>query len=828
MLQSGQVSQEALLEALTSEYYPSVFRLAFAILDNQRTARKTAERVFVRAMLEQHRYQPQQSLEVWLYRLALEVCGDALGSLELRRKFVSSIPFLTNLNLLGDTLPGNELNAEIWLAVDRLEPGLRLVLILRLLLDWQPSRIEALTGNPAKAVDEAIHEVQKALPVKASPTQPVPRTEQLPASDVFVAALKTSLEKRWQPISLDQSDQERTLTRINRQVRTMQTRRQGIFSAMEIGLVVLIILVGAGILWGINILGETQATPKPAIVTLETVMVTRIIQRNITVAPNPFSAGPLPISTPYKPLPSQYSIERTGERLEDLAKRLNVAVDPLRELNRLPEGVVFKSGQRLLLPAQWGSVTAPSPTPVPQTAPARLLESPYPAELVIQRLTLENPRYNTLWIDARVIDYGPVSYIGPPGILRGQVWESKDQWLSLIGYAGELPQDVTLRIKNAWRLARPQADPAWFSEWRDDSESNSPFLRAMLRMNQALFDAGSLEYSSISVLGREEQAGVQTLVLEVFNQAGLLTDRIWFDDSRGMILRRIFFQPGEETQPIFEVAVESIAYDIELPPGLFDARLPWRGGFARDASGAPEEILEQPGRPTSDYVRFDAEPAPLNFNPARSRLLFQFPHFYALDSPPTTIELLADSYSLGPVLFGNPWQTICRRSPDGKWLAYAGIPVDKNAIPAPLTYFDLADPEQSYKPPGFGKSVTSFAFSPDSRRLAYFARPDSNENGTVNILDLQTHQSEPVLSIGDVNSLIWNPDGASLAMIARVSPDTYLENVIIFDVENKQITYNASIDVLSHSAGDWSLLDWGVEFPVEMGNMDACSNPPPL
>ncbi|MCZ7551094.1 MAG: hypothetical protein M5U05_00690 [Anaerolineales bacterium] len=173
MLQSGQVSQETLLEALISEYYPGVFRLAFATLDNRRAARKTANGVFARALLELHRYRPQQSIELWLYRLALEECVNAHDSLERLRKLVSTIPCLTNFSLLGDTLPENAVDAEIWLAVDGLETSLRQVLILGLLMDWQPATIEALTGNNAEAVSDAIHEIQKTLQVEMSSAQPI-------------------------------------------------------------------------------------------------------------------------------------------------------------------------------------------------------------------------------------------------------------------------------------------------------------------------------------------------------------------------------------------------------------------------------------------------------------------------------------------------------------------------------------------------------------------------------------------------------------------------------------------------------------------------------
>jgi hypothetical protein len=63
-------------------------------------------------------------------------------------------------------------------------------------------------------------------------------------------------------------------------------------------------------------------------------------------------------------------------------------------------------------------------------------------------------------------------------------------------------------------------------------------------------------------------------------------------------------------------------------------------------------------------------------------------------------------------------------------------------------------------------------------------------------------------------------------MIARDIPGSYLEHILVYDIATNQITYNASIDIQSNAIQEWPMLEWGVEFPVEMGVLDDCALAP--
>jgi dipeptidyl aminopeptidase/acylaminoacyl peptidase len=122
--------------------------------------------------------------------------------------------------------------------------------------------------------------------------------------------------------------------------------------------------------------------------------------------------------------------------------------------------------------------------------------------------------------------------------------------------------------------------------------------------------------------------------------------------------------------------------------------------------------------------------------------------------------------------------------------------------------------------------VTEFAFSPDSRRLAYFHNHNSLGFGYLSVVDLSSQLSRLLIKVGDLKSLVWSPDGRSLAMIVRFDPASYMEDVIVVDAGTGQITYSAPIDYQSNAVKDWPMEEWGVEFPVEMGDLQSCSSPP--
>lgn len=827
MLQSGQVPQELLLEALVHEYFSRVFRFSYAVLDDQDSARKVTNRVFSRALVEIYRYRAQEGVETWLYRIAIDACFQAQKGLQARRSILSIFPFPNRWQNLGDTLPETELDSEIWLAIDQLPVKRRQIVLLHFVLGWSFDRIAELVGENAHETQTDLEQIRRNFHSGEVLSQTLHQKVQSPAPSEIDLLIKNSLEKRWQIPEFTQTELDQIQVRINRQVRLLNSRNRGMVSVIEIGLILLIILVGTGIAWGMNIFGEAEMTPTPTVPRQSTVLVTKVVYQYITATPEVIQNNPSISSTPSRIDSSLYTRVRSNESLESLADRLGVEAQEIQKLNRIPEREKLEPGQRILIPDRWNRTHTESPTPVPTVNPGPSLGEPYIAEMVVQRFAIQGPRYNTLWFDAQIIDYGPQNYVGPPRIYRSQLWESDEQSLALIGFPDQYPEEVFLRKGTKFLYARLGREALWFSEWRLIPDRSSSTVIALQRMGQSLFDTRELERDrTITVFGREEQAGVQSLVLDVFDIEGKRTDRIWYDDSRGLVLRRTVFSTEKPHQPVFEVRLLSVAYDVQLPPELFDTSLPWRGGYARDPSGEPADPMSWGRISFTSRSQLPLDPAPDDFNPASSQLTFQYPTSFPADSPVTSVQLFGDSYYLGSVFFGDPWQMMCQRSPDGEWLAFVSSTHHLGEAFNYLRWFNLSQPENSFKTFALYPGITDFAFSPDSSKLAYFARPRPGEKGTLGVVDLVTMMDDPLWTIGDVDSLIWDPEGKSLAMITRFTPDTYLENVTVLDLESRKIRYNAPIDYLSNSTGEWPMIDWGVEFPVEMGGMEACAKPP--
>jgi hypothetical protein len=334
--------------------------------------------------------------------------------------------------------------------------------------------------------------------------------------------------------------------------------------------------------------------------------------------------------------------------------------------------------------------------------------------------------------------------------------------------------------------------------------------------------------STLHAVERESVADVQALVVDEINAAGQREARYWLDDRTGLVLRKQFFGGGKFQTLLYEYGVTAINYNVDFPQELFDISLPWRNGFALDYTGQPIPMEKANNEPLPEGHFRLTYPRPRGpFNHSHARLAFQYPADYDNTSSQVKIDLFADSVYLGQVTFGNPWTTICQRSPDGLAIAYVSQPSEKgSSLDTTLYWFyleDLHHPENRLMAP---VAVTQFAFAPDSRRLAVFGYERTNEPGTLSVLDTGRGGYQPLLQLADARSLVWSPDGRLIAMIARLEIGSHQEYILVVDAKTGEIIYKAAIETESDPAQTWPALHWGVDFPVEMGGLDECSQPP--
>jgi hypothetical protein len=265
---------------------------------------------------------------------------------------------------------------------------------------------------------------------------------------------------------------------------------------------------------------------------------------------------------------------------------------------------------------------------------------------------------------------------------------------------------------------------------------------------------------------------------------------------------------------------------------MFDPNLPWRGGYASDYSGAPESgnVTIMPLEPAPGHEPLQYIPAFGGYDPALHQLAFQYPSSYKGDEVEARVDIFSGKYYLGKTLFGNPRTLICSRSSDGSQIAYVS---QLSRDPGPdaqvhvinLRTLDHVTPDL----PG-PMAVSQFAFSPDSRKLAFFGYDSQFDPGGLYLMDLDSGRTTQLATLINARSLVWSPDNNSLGLIGV--PDSQVqEEVIVLDVRDLKIIYSQPFDGSNNSSNlqnsdNWPMKNWGVKFPVSMGGLEACINPP--
>jgi hypothetical protein len=277
--------------------------------------------------------------------------------------------------------------------------------------------------------------------------------------------------------------------------------------------------------------------------------------------------------------------------------------------------------------------------------------------------------------------------------------------------------------------------------------------------------------------------------------------------------------------------VIAIAFDIDLPGFIFNSSQTTWSRFASDFRGDPlpqQEYLVLPN--DLSPVPYQDQPhrtPPPDFDPSRSRLSFHWLRSKGFAGVTSSLtEVFAGGYFLGNLHYDDPSSLSCKRSPDGRLIAflegwhYAGV--SKN----PLRWLALSDIDQVFTPlPTV--NAQNFAFSPDSWELAFIGCIEGGTNCALYLVDLQSRQTERDLDLQMGYSLAWSPNGSQLAFLGALSPNG-IYSVIVIDPVNGEITYTGEFDWQMFSpASDSPTHTWDIQFPDWFQNPEDCSAPPP-
>jgi DNA-directed RNA polymerase specialized sigma24 family protein len=826
MLQSGQATHEMLAEALIQEFYPDAYRFAMVFLNDPLAVRSLLLEVFSNALLNVYHYRSQIGARVWFFRIFIKVLHKALPHFSIKKLEVlqREVGPLTNP---GDLASMAKTEKDIWMAFESLSQQQQMALILSVALEWPVDDIASTLGTEPAKVNEWL--IQAHRSVSAVARSKWPADFQADEQDAWVELWIRSIDKKWPVEQMDQDGHPRFVSKVLSRKTRQDSFQQRAVSVKEIIFTGLAILIVVGVIWGANRVLPASESPQDPNVSNQRPPAAAF-QRRFRSWPTP---TPLPhLHTPFPTPTSQgmfYEL-KPGETLSSVAARLGISAKALRHYNRLPADARLIAGDRIALPPS-SLQSVPTPTPVVPTPEVEPRSTPSSSMEIMAALSRRNFSWQTLWMDAEILDYGPAGFVGPPEITRNQLWLSQSQFLDLVGSTDGVPDVVFLRNQESLYAAQPSIGQVWFSKMQ--SPSSISLLEGKL---SGLFDAIFFRSQDIKgnlrITGNDVIVGREAWRVDQTDTDGNLLTRFWMDTRTGFILDSQTFGGQDHQTLLSEVRVKSISFDVDFPDqSMFDPNLPWRGGYAGDYTGGPQAdtLLSSSPVPALGHEPLQYIPALNGFDPGAYPLTFQYPSDYLAGEAGPRVDVFAGMYYLGKISFGNPRTMICSRSTDGDWFAFVSQPSRNPGPGTQLHLINLRTLNQITPDLPGPLSVTQFAISPDHRKLAFFGYDSQFDPGGLYLMNLDTGETSKLLTMTNARSLVWSPDGNFLGLIG-LHENQVQEDVIVLDVRDSTIKFTqpfvGNAGMTGVQAGDnWPMKNWGAEFPVSMESLGDCVNP---
>ncbi|MBN1149409.1 MAG: PD40 domain-containing protein [Anaerolineales bacterium] len=705
--------EQALAESLLSEYYVSVYRLAYALLEDEGAARRAARSTFALALARGRGRNLDEC--AWLYSLALKAIARVASQLPPER---SAPPVPESLQPLFEAIAvfgGRERRLLALLyAVDCPLPQAAKALgvsqgAAQLQLGIFRQRFAAALGRAGQigmeALDARVREIVQA---------------RWPVTPLLPAELAEAAQQARQQAALG---------------RAAQRKRRGLYAGLSLAaaaLLALVCLAGGAIALSARLCAS--------------------------------SATPGPLVTPFTPAPTVQTLGRDASDAE-----------------------------------------------------------------IRQRLKESAGLWRTLWVDAQMTEYGPPSYIGPPRVYRARAWvRQEDESVETFGLLDAEPNSLYLATEIEALYINPLLELATASRRAGDPAS----LLHNAGLRQMVFPAASpwmAQGGWFQAVDSDSLLERRALLVDWLNPLGKRQARLWIDTLTGLVLRQQVYG-GEDFQTLLSDAlVTQFDLDQGAPPAsLADTLRTMQAGFGEPT---PAVRVLQPTptlalQPTPRLL-LPPTPAPPALDPAHSLLKFQFPRSSASTQysvAEVEIELFADDYSLGFTRFGLPWALRCIRSSDGLRLAFNSGSDGAMQADESLRWLDLRDPAAVYQPlPSL--RARYFAFSPDSRQLAVIAVGQTTSSPAgIYLVEVATGEYELWLELQAARSLAWSPDGQYLAFVAQEF-DQQKPALLVLHVKTRQVIERIEMEAFEDRAPDWTLVNWGVELPQEMGGMESCAAP---
>lgn len=809
MLQSGQASQAMLAEALIDEYYPQVYQLAFSLFEDPAAAYAAALETFVAALLSTYRvqngrYRSRAEIDIWFWTRAGQViraqwqaAQSKLPAGQPGRQTVSAQP------------AAGGLEARLQVVLDGLDPVSRLVLGLHVVQGRPAGEVSRILRLGEKAVQERLllahSRLQIALDAAGLPGHRLPMGS-------LEAYLPHFLQARWPQAESLPDDFDRLVAEVTRRCALRSARRKRFTYLKELLLVALAALVVIGAALSADRLlpagepAETEAQGEAALPDI-----------------------------PDRSLPEtgwdgqQIYFVQSGDTLAGIAERFGISVENLAENNNLHEDDALHVGRPLFFRMDPPPKSRAAPTATPRP-PRFALSDDQPealtlyssSHMILDRLQHSSQLWQTAWIDAQLINYGPAGYIGQPEGYRVQAWiDASGRSLEIWGPLGAEPRVVS--------MVRGEERFHYYLKYNYLSRSTTNQLLSWSDLDKLLFPHQSdfvHPQGSFDIIEETGFAGRRVVVVDWAPNSARRTARLWLDAYTGVILRQQNLSQVEPQVVVSEYVITTIVYDASFSPEVYELSSLVKTRFLDGPAGQPvpyEEPLTPFERP-AERQPLDHLLPPEGFNPARSRLTFQYRRpVNQVDSWHLPIDISADLFAgrfyLGRVHFSNPWNTLCSRSPDGMRLAFINR-TGLQRLNAPLRWFSLDDPGD-LRSAQIGIFPSRLVFAPDSRLLA--AYDDTNLKGVLYLVDTDTGAVRLLLEIEPLASLTWSPDGAYLVLVTDASEENPQPEVLVVGVERGEVVYRG---LTGADSPEWPLP--GLEPTLSEGpeGLEQCIRPP--
>jgi RNA polymerase sigma-70 factor, ECF subfamily len=145
--------------ALVERYWDEAYRIAWLILRDRYAAEDSAQEAMLAALKSLSSFDAQRPFGPWLRAIAANKARDAIRRQERRGELVMTPETVGDLaaDALADEIAELAHASELEIALQRLDPDQRLIVVLRHVLGYTPSEIAAELVLPAATVRTRLH-----------------------------------------------------------------------------------------------------------------------------------------------------------------------------------------------------------------------------------------------------------------------------------------------------------------------------------------------------------------------------------------------------------------------------------------------------------------------------------------------------------------------------------------------------------------------------------------------------------------------------------------------------------------------------------------------